>query len=79
MMNSLRISGLVAAITLGSIATAQDMPEDTDGDGVYSMAELKAAFPDLSEEGFVSIDANGDGVVDGAELAEGMASGAFGG
>jgi hypothetical protein len=61
---------LAAILALGATAAvAQTMVEDTDGDGVYSMDELKVAFPDLTEEVFVTVDANADGAVDADELA----------
>jgi Ca2+-binding EF-hand superfamily protein len=41
---------------------------DVDADGSFSMEELKAAFPDLTEEAFKAADANADGVVSAEEL-----------
>ena len=49
--------------------------EDTDGDGVYSMDEMKAAYPDLTDEVFSEVDANEDGVIDAEELAAAEAAG----
>jgi hypothetical protein len=49
-------------------ADAQTMVTDTDGDGVYSMEEMKAAFPDLTEDAFTAADTNEDGKLDAAEL-----------
>lgn len=40
---------------------------DTDGDGAYSYSELLAAYPTLTEETFLSIDTNADGVVSAEE------------
>jgi hypothetical protein len=59
----------LAAFVAGPLA-AQGMAEvaDTDGNGTYSMEELKAAYPDLTEEVFIQIDTSGDGEVDDAEL-----------
>ncbi len=61
-----------------STAFAQDLPAipDSDGDGLWSQADLQAVFPDLGAEAFVSIDANADGRVDRAELAAAVADGA---
>ena len=76
-----RISLLLAAVVgLGAVAAyAQDAaaPEiaDTDGNGTWSVDELRVAYPDLTDEGFVSIDANADGAVDQAELAAALADG----
>jgi Ca2+-binding EF-hand superfamily protein len=48
---------------------------DTDGDGMFSFNEMLAAFPTLTEETFISIDANADGTVDEAELLAAQESG----
>ncbi len=71
---------LAAALSLGAVPVfAQDAatPEiaDTDGNGTWSVDELRVAYPDLTDEGFVSIDANADGAVDQAELAAALADG----
>ena len=55
--------GFVAA------ATAQTMVEDSDGDGMYSIDELRVAFPELTDETFVTIDTDADGMVSTDELA----------
>ena len=62
---------LMSAIlaVFGGMAVAQTMPEDTDGDGLYSMDEMKAAFPDVTDEVLVQIDLNEDGLIDAEELA----------
>lgn len=62
---------LAVLISMGaaSAATAQAVVEDTDGDGMYSMEELLAVFPALTEERYGEVDANGDGMVDAEELA----------
>jgi hypothetical protein len=41
---------------------------DIDGDGFALMAELQAIYPDLTEEQFLEIDADGDGLVNGEEM-----------
>lgn len=41
---------------------------DTDGDGVYSLVELQAAYPDLTAEAFTTIDVDANGSVDADEL-----------
>lgn len=48
---------------------------DADGTGNLSMPELQAVFPNLTEDGFTAIDANGDGAVDEAELAAAVEAG----
>lgn len=69
---------VLALATLGFTgpALAQDMTvEDANGDGVYSMEELQAAYPDLTEDQFKLIDANADGSVDADELAAAQEAG----
>ncbi|MGO4914996.1 EF-hand domain-containing protein [Pseudogemmobacter sp. W21_MBD1_M6] len=67
-MNRLVLT-LASILALGAAqANAQTMVTDTDGDGVYSMDELMAAFPDLTEDAFTGADANEDGMLDAEEL-----------
>jgi outer membrane murein-binding lipoprotein Lpp len=51
-----------APLLAGSLAEA-----DTDGSGTFTLEELQAAFPNLTEDTFAAIDANADGEVDLAE------------
>lgn len=51
----------VAALELGAEA-------DVDGNGSYSMEELQAVYPELTEETFAAIDANADGEADQDEV-----------
>lgn len=59
------------ALSIAGAAGAQTAPEvpDTDGNGTRSLAEMQAAYPDMTAGRFDLIDANGDGVVDADELA----------
>ncbi len=61
-------AAMAAALLIGAAGAVSAAEIDTDGDGVYSLAEMQAAFPDLTEETFTAIDANGDGMVDPDEL-----------
>ncbi len=65
------ISATLATVLLiggGATATSAQTDMDANGDGVYSIEEMQAVFPDLTEETFTTIDANADGVVDADEL-----------
>ena len=53
-------------------ALAQDMPADADGNGTWSMEELKATYPNLTEEAFAAMDTSADGQVDAAEYEAAM-------
>lgn len=61
---------VLATIGLAALPALAETPmvTDTDGNGTYSMEELKAAMPDLTPEVFAAVDANADGAVDQAEL-----------
>ncbi|MCL3882810.1 EF-hand domain-containing protein [Marivita sp. GX14005] len=58
----------VAVLSAG-LAQAQVTVEDTDGNGSYSMEELMVAYPDLTEDVFGEVDADGDGEVSADELS----------
>ena len=64
-----------ACALLASAVWAQTMVEDTDGDGVYSMEEMRAAYPDVSDDVLVQVDVNEDGAIDEEELAAAIAVG----
>ncbi|QCO56213.1 EF-hand domain-containing protein [Pseudorhodobacter turbinis] len=59
--------GLVAGMTTLP-ALAQEAPADVDGNGTWSMEELVATYPNMTEEVFAAMDANADGEVDPAEF-----------
>lgn len=59
------------ALTLGLsvvAAQAQTTVSDTDGNGVFSIEELTAAYPDMNAGLFGQMDVDGSGAVDADEL-----------
>lgn len=66
-----RFAIFLANMALAGAAFAQtivpDVP-DTDGDGTWSLVELQAVWPELTEETLTAIDTGADGSVDTAEL-----------
>ena len=56
-------------------AFAQDAAIDINGDGMYSLPELQAVMPEMSEDDFVVLDTSGDGVLDADEIAAGVTAG----
>lgn len=58
----------LAMLVAGAGGTGTGWSIDTDGDGRYSLAELRAFYPGLSEPVFVRIDLDGDGRVSPAEF-----------
>ena len=41
---------------------------DADGDGLVTVAEVQAVYPDVTEDQFSAMDTNADGSLDEAEL-----------
>ncbi|WP_255449565.1 hypothetical protein [Shimia ponticola] len=73
------LTALAAAIGLTATAYAMTMDEtvDANGDGVYSLEELQAVLPDLTEDTFIVVDTNEDGLIDEAEFAVASEAGIF--
>ncbi|MFX0540415.1 EF-hand domain-containing protein [Roseovarius sp. S4756] len=62
---------IALALGMGAMATtafAEMSAMDTNADGMLTMEEVQAAYPDMTAEQFSEIDSNGDGAVDDAEL-----------
>jgi len=65
------------AAAFGALPAYAQMISDNDGDGVYSLEELQAAFPALTDRQFVAADTNGDRSIDMKELAAAVGNGTF--
>lgn len=65
------IATLIAAFTVSAAyAAGPDFSTaDTNGDGVLTMEEAKAAMPEVEEAKLVAADVNGDGTLDANEYA----------
>lgn len=62
---------IAAALGFGALATmasADISGLDTNGDGMLTIEEVQAAYPEVGTDQFSQIDANGDGGVDDAEM-----------
>ena len=62
---------IALALTFGLVgfaANAQTVVTDTDGNGVFSIEELTAAYPDMTPDLYKQIDVDGSGAVDADEL-----------
>lgn len=68
---------LSAAALAATGAMAQDAGgvQDENEDGIYSMEELTAAYPELTEEQYDAIDADGDESVTVGEFADAVEAG----
>jgi len=74
----MKIATLTAAAFGASLLAAPVLAQsemDANADGMYSMEEMMASFPDMTEETFTTADANGDGQLDSEELAQAQANG----
>lgn len=68
---------MVALSAFTVAASAETMIVDTDGNGAYSMEEMKAALPDLTEEVFKAADVDADGALSADELKAAQDAGAI--
>ncbi|MXQ07005.1 hypothetical protein GQ651_04005 [Alphaproteobacteria bacterium GH1-50] len=64
---------------LATASLAETAVEDADGDGTYSMEEILAVYPNVTDEVFEEIDTNDDGAVDADELALAVSAGLLAG
>ena len=71
----LLIAPFAIATGLAVPAQAQDSAIDIDGDGMYSLPEVQAVLPEMTEEDFALLDVSGDGLLDAEEIAAGTQAG----
>ena len=72
MKTTLTAAALAALIAAPAFAQTE---MDANADGLYSMDELMAAFPEMTEETFTTADTNADGQLDAEELAQARENG----
>lgn len=66
----------VAALTVPTFALAQVATDlDTNGDGVLTIDEVQASFPDVTSDVFTAMDLNADGALDADEVAAAQEAG----
>lgn len=66
------------ALGMSALATAAfaDMSSvDANADGMVSMEEAQAAYPEMTAEQFSEIDSNGDGAIDDSEMTAAIDAG----
>lgn len=67
---------LLAAVTAVFPAFAQAQTvADANGDGVLTLEELQAVFPEVGADSFADMDANSDGMLDQDEIAAAQEAG----
>ncbi|APX13770.1 hypothetical protein [Tateyamaria omphalii] len=66
----------VAALCLPAFALAEVPADlDTDADGVLTIDEVQASFPEVTSDGFSAMDLNADGVLDEDEVVAAQEAG----
>ncbi|MFN0113273.1 MAG: EF-hand domain-containing protein [Paracoccaceae bacterium] len=76
-MNTSRTAALAlaAALLSAGMAFAQTVVTDTDGNGTWSIEEMRATYPDLADGDFAALDVDGNAQIDADELQAGRESG----
>lgn len=62
--------GALLALLMATSALALSPEIDTDGDGMASLGEIQAFYPEVTEELFGEMDTDGDGYVNDEEFLE---------
>lgn len=66
----------VSALCLPAYAMGQSATEvDANGDGLLSVSEVQAVYPDITAETFSAMDLNADGALDDAEIVAAQEAG----
>ncbi len=66
----------LGALANSAIAMGEKAVEvDANGDGVMTVDELQAVYPDITAQTFAQLDTNNDGMLDDAEMVAGQESG----
>ena len=64
----------LAALTISTAAFAMS-DADANGDKLLTIDEMKATYPEISEDQFMQADANSDGVINAQELSDATQAG----
>ena len=69
---------LIASLSLTGAALAMseaNSAADANGDGVLTIDEVQASFPDVTSDAFTAMDLNADGALDANEVAAAQEAG----
>jgi len=72
---------IAIALSIGAFTTAASamgestVEVDANGDGLMTIDEVQAVFPDVTPEQFAQVDTNDDGAIDDAEMVAGQEQG----
>jgi len=75
MFKQVATATFVAALSLPAFATEGEARLDANDDGLVTMEEFNAVYPDAGTDVFTSVDTNGDGALSEAEVAAGQEAG----
>ena len=70
-----KLTSFAFATTSALAAGESAVTIDTNGDGVVTVDEMQAVFPDVSAETFAALDVNNDGALDDSEMVAGQEQG----
>jgi len=73
-MKTLKLALTATCLTLPAAAFAATSM-DTNGDGVLTVDEVQAVYPDMTPETFSAMDVNADGALDDDEVVAGQDAG----
>ncbi|MCV3272371.1 hypothetical protein MUB52_13115 [Roseobacter sp. WL0113] len=59
---------VASIVLLSATAAFAQLAADANGDGVLTIDEVQAVYPDISAESFTTMDLNADGALDEAEV-----------
>ena len=74
-MRNVLIAAAAFATALPALAMGQAATADTNGDGMLSVEEVLAAYPEVSTDTFMEADTDGDGLLSAEELAAAQEAG----
>ncbi len=67
---------VLAALTFPALAMGQGASElDTNGDGVLTIDEVQASYPEVTTDMFTTMDLNADGALDADEVSAAQEAG----
>jgi hypothetical protein len=73
MTKTMTVSALLGMAMAATAWAAGDV--DANGDGVLTMDEVQAAYPNINAEAFTAMDVNADGTLDADEVAAAQQAG----
>ncbi len=70
-----RVASALTPTATPAFAQGVDPALDVNADGMFSFTEVMAGYPDMTEDMFTTMDANGDGLLDADEVTAAVDAG----